>query len=90
VPGVRRPRYDSSILNRKTLEGLCSRLRDDLTLGVAALCAPESDLPRPMRNALLAMQGRRLGQVCEALARWLGPEEVLRVFRQELAARQGN
>lgn len=88
VPGVWRPRYPGAVLNQKTLEGLCSRLRDELALGVKALCAPESDLPRPMRNALLAMQGRRLGQLAETLARWLEPEEIALLFREELAARQ--
>jgi hypothetical protein len=86
VPGVRQPRYDSGTLKLKTLEGLCSRLHADLLLGVTALCAPEYALPRPMRNALLAMQGRRLGQVGEALAKLLHPDELLRVFQQELAA----
>jgi hypothetical protein len=86
VPGVRRPRHDGSMLKRKTLEWLCSRLSDDLSLGVTALCTPERDLPRPMRNALLAIQGRRLGQVSEMLARWLHPEELLLLFQQELAA----
>ncbi len=86
--GVWRPRYSVAILKRKTLEKLCARLGDDLRLGLAALCAPEAALPRPMRNALLVMQGRRLGQVSEALLRWLEPEEVLLLFKEELAARR--
>jgi hypothetical protein len=53
---------------------------------VTALCAPENDLPGPMRNALLVMQGRRLGQLAETLARWLEPDEIALLFRQELAA----
>ena len=57
-------------------------------MGVAALCAPESELSRPMRNALLVMQGRRLAQVSEMLARWLEPEEVLRLVQQELGVQQ--
>ncbi|HEY7349982.1 MAG TPA: hypothetical protein VH599_16815 [Ktedonobacterales bacterium] len=84
MPGVWRPPYSAAVLKMKTLEGLRARLHDDLSLGVAALYAPEPVLPRPMRNALLAMQGRRLGQVSEALARWLRPEEALLVFQQEL------
>jgi hypothetical protein len=86
VSGVRRPRYPNGVLKQKTLEGLCSRLHDELALGVQALCAPEADLPRPMRNALLAMQGRRLGQLAETLARWLEPPEIALLFRQELEA----
>ena len=88
VPGVWRPRYPGGVLKMKTLESLCFRLRAELRLGVTALCAPESDLPRPMCNALLAMQGRRLAQVSESLARWLEPEEVLLLLRQELAAQR--
>lgn len=84
VPGVRRPRYLNVVLQTKTLEGLCSWLRAELRLGVKALCAPESELPRPTRNALLAMQGRRLAQVSESLARLLPPEEVLRLLRHFL------
>ncbi len=90
VSGVRRPRYLHSVLQVKTLEKLCLRLRAELRLGVAALCAPESALSRPMRNALLVMQGRRLAQISEMLTRWLEPEEVLLLFEQEMAAqRQG-
>jgi hypothetical protein len=85
APGVWRPRYDNGILKGKPLEGLCSRLHAELRLGVLALCAPERALPRPMCNALLAMQGRRLGQVSEALGRWLHPEELLALWMQELA-----
>ena len=85
--GVWRPRYSMAVLKMKTLERLCSKLHDELHLGVTALGAPESALPRPMRNALLVMQGRRLGQLCEMLTRWLEPEEILLLFRQELAAR---
>lgn len=58
VPGVRRPRYLNVVLRTKTPEGLRSWLGNEVRLGVQALCAPESDLPRPTRNALLAMQGR--------------------------------
>ena len=74
----------TSVLQVKTLEKLCLRLRAELRLGVAALCAPESALSRPMRNALLVMQGRRLAQISEMLTRWLEPEEVLLLFEQEL------
>ncbi len=85
---MRRPRYPNSVLKRKTLEGLCSRLRDEARLGLTALCAAEADLPRPMRNALLVIQGRRPGQVAETLARWLEPEEIALLVRQELAAQR--
>jgi|GEM_PF-1607979 len=90
LPGVWRPPYASVILSMKTLEGLCSRVSDELRISVNALCTPQSQLARPMRNALLAMQGRRLGQVCEALGRHLEPADLLALFRQELPTlRQG-
>ncbi len=86
VPGVRRPRYDGGALKRKPLEGLRARLHDEFSLGLVALCASQECLSRTMRNALLAVQGQRLGQVSAALEQYLKPGEVLALFQQELAA----
>jgi hypothetical protein len=88
VPGVRRPRYAQSALAMNTLEGVFARLTDDLKLGVNALRVSEREFHPPMRGTLLVMQGARLGQVHQALSRWLSPREILEVFRQELAARR--
>ncbi len=86
APGVYRPRYLSGVLGMRTLEGIEHRLEEELKLSVTVLRAPESLLARPLRNALLAMEGARLMQVQKALGRHLSPDGVQSLFRQKLSA----
>ena len=84
IPGVTRPRYLAGVLGMKTQAGLDRRLEEELRLSVCVLCAPEGLLARPLRNALLAMEGARLAQVYTALGRYLSSETVQALFRQKL------
>ncbi len=86
VPGVRRPRYLSAMLAAQPLERIDERLEEEWKMSVCVLCAPEGLLARPLRNALLAMEGVRLRQVQQALGQYLSAEGVQALFRQKLGA----
>lgn len=86
VAGVRRARFAEDDGCGQEVETLSQRLTQEWGLSLRVLQAPEQQLSRTMRSALLAVQGARLGQLWARLAQSLAPQQILEVFRQTLAA----